>query len=227
MRTRLALLVVAALAAASVAAAASTPTATQISAGKKVFASAGCGKCHTLTAAGSHGTVGPNLNTVKPALGAIQTQVSDGGRFMPPFGASSGGSLSAAQVADVSAFVYASEHHLSGGAAASTSSGGAKTVKVTAGKPSEFRFTLSSKTVKVGKVVFTITNRGKLVHDFKVCTVPSGSAKTSCNGKGSKKLSPGKSVKLTVTFAKKGSYAYLCTVPGHAAAGMKGLLKAA
>jgi uncharacterized cupredoxin-like copper-binding protein len=36
-------------------------------------------------------------------------------------------------------------------------------------------------------------------------------------------ISPGKSGKLIVTL-KKGKLSYICTVPGHAAAGMKGKL---
>ena len=36
-------------------------------------------------------------------------------------------------------------------------------------------------------------------------------------------LAPGSSATLKVVFAK-GKFAYLCTVPGHAAAGMKGVL---
>jgi uncharacterized cupredoxin-like copper-binding protein len=36
-------------------------------------------------------------------------------------------------------------------------------------------------------------------------------------------LQPGKRARLFVTFKKKGNYSYLCTVPGHAAAGMKGV----
>ena len=35
-------------------------------AGETVFASAGCGGCHTLEAAGSSGKVGPNLDDAKP-----------------------------------------------------------------------------------------------------------------------------------------------------------------
>jgi cytochrome c551/c552 len=38
------------------------PTAGSPIAGKAVFTSAGCSACHTFTAAGSTGTVGPNLN---------------------------------------------------------------------------------------------------------------------------------------------------------------------
>lgn len=36
-------------------------------AGKEVFASAGCGACHTLADAGSSGTIGPDLDTQLPA----------------------------------------------------------------------------------------------------------------------------------------------------------------
>jgi uncharacterized cupredoxin-like copper-binding protein len=37
-------------------------------------------------------------------------------------------------------------------------------------------------------------------------------------------IAPGKTVSLTVKLTK-GSKPYLCTVPGHSAAGMKGSLK--
>ena len=40
------------------------------------------------------------------------------------------------------------------------------TVKVTAGKPSEFHFTLSSSSVGAGSVTFSFTNKGALSHDF-------------------------------------------------------------
>jgi len=103
-----------------------------------------------------------------------------------------------------------------------------KAAKVTAGAPGEFAFKLSTHKVALGTVVFTITNRGAIVHDFKVCTRPTrNTVANTCNGKGSRKLAPGQSVRLKVTFKKKGSYQYLCTVTGHAAAGMKGLLRVA
>jgi uncharacterized cupredoxin-like copper-binding protein len=89
----------------------------------------------------------------------------------------------------------------------------AATVTVTAGKPGIFSFTLSTKTVKHGAVTFNVKNAGALPHDFWI------------NAKKTKTLSPGKSTSLTVTFAKAGSYPYKCTIPGHAAAGMKGTLK--
>jgi uncharacterized cupredoxin-like copper-binding protein len=88
----------------------------------------------------------------------------------------------------------------------------ATTVTVTAAKPSEFRFTLSKKTVPHGTVTFKVTNKGNLPHDFKIA------------GHKTRLLSPGQTQSLKVTFVKKGKYPYLCTVTGHAAAGMKGTL---
>src|SRR4029079_5112402 len=42
-------------------------------AGKEVFASAGCGGCHTFSAAGSSGSVGPNLDHASPAHQTLRT----------------------------------------------------------------------------------------------------------------------------------------------------------
>ena len=75
-------------------------------AGKAVFASAGCGGCHTLKAAGSSGTVGPNLDQLKPPLDRIVVQVENGGGPMPAFK----GQLTDKQIQDVAAFVYTSTH---------------------------------------------------------------------------------------------------------------------
>jgi uncharacterized cupredoxin-like copper-binding protein len=38
-------------------------------------------------------------------------------------------------------------------------------------------------------------------------------------------IDPGETTTLKVNFTKPGNYPYLCTLPGHAAAGMKGVLK--
>ena len=46
--------------------------------GEKVFASAGCGGCHTLEAAGSSGNVGPNLDDSKPDRGLAVDRVTNG-----------------------------------------------------------------------------------------------------------------------------------------------------
>lgn len=92
-----------------------------------------------------------------------------------------------------------------------TTAAKATTITVTAGTPTEFHFTLSKKSVAKGSVTFKITNKGKLAHDFKIA------------GKKSPMVQPGKSTTLKVTL-KSGKLKYQCTVPGHAAAGMRGTL---
>ena len=99
------------------------------------------------------------------------------------------------------------------------------TVNVTAGKPSEFKFTLSTQSVKRGIVIFKVKNSGHIMHSFKLCSRSSSSLANTCNGRSTKTLNPGDSTTLRTTVLLKGTYEYLCTVPGHAAAGMKGLLK--
>jgi mono/diheme cytochrome c family protein len=70
-------------------------------AGKAVFMSAGCSSCHTLKDANATGTVGPNLDQLKPPFARVKRQVENGGGPMPAFKAT----LSAKQIDDVSAYV--------------------------------------------------------------------------------------------------------------------------
>ncbi len=89
---------------------ASTTTATtgatsgNAAAGKEVFASAGCGGCHTFSAAGSSGSVGPNLDDASPSHDHVVTQVTNGGGAMPSFK----DDLTEQQIQDVAAFVSGS-----------------------------------------------------------------------------------------------------------------------
>ena len=73
-------------------------------AGKEVFASAGCGGCHTFSAAGSSGSVGPNLDDASPSFDKVVSQVMNGGGPMPSFN----GDLTPQQIQDVAAFVSGS-----------------------------------------------------------------------------------------------------------------------
>ncbi|MFZ0342820.1 MAG: c-type cytochrome [Gaiellaceae bacterium] len=73
--------------------------------GSSVFASAGCGSCHTLAAAHSTGTVGPNLDDLKPDYQTVTSQVTNGGGGMPSFGTGSHPQLTTQQIADVAAYV--------------------------------------------------------------------------------------------------------------------------
>jgi cytochrome c6 len=72
--------------------------------GAQVFASAGCGGCHTLKAAGSSGTTGPNLDALKPSADAVAAVVRSGAGVMPSFS----GKLSDAEIRAVARFVASS-----------------------------------------------------------------------------------------------------------------------
>jgi uncharacterized cupredoxin-like copper-binding protein len=84
------------------------------------------------------------------------------------------------------------------------------TVNVSAG---EYYFTLSKKSIpKPGVVMFVVTNKGQIAHDFEIQALH---VKT-------KLLQPKQKQTIKVTFKKKGSFYFLCTVPRHASEGMAG-----
>jgi plastocyanin len=85
-------------------------------------------------------------------------------------------------------------------------------ITVTAGKPTEYLFTLSKQIVLTGPVSFRVVNRGKVSHDFKIA------------GKQTPLLAPGKTATLTVVFSKAGNYAFSSSVTGQSARGMKGIV---
>ena len=95
-------------------------------------------------------------------------------------------------------------------AAAFPSAAVATTVHVTA---KDFKFVLSTKTVKPGRVTFVIKNAGSSSHDFAIA------------GHHSKTIAPGKSARLTVKLKPGHRYPYKCTVDSHAELGMKGVLR--
>jgi uncharacterized cupredoxin-like copper-binding protein len=91
--------------------------------------------------------------------------------------------------------------------------GEAKAASAIQVKGGEFFFKLSSQVAKLGKVTFVFKNVGHIAHDFAIA------------GKSTPIINPGQTARLTVTLPKAGSYPYACTVAGHAAAGMKGVLR--
>jgi cbb3-type cytochrome c oxidase subunit III len=68
--------------------------------GKAIFSS-NCASCHTLKAAGTNGTIGPNLDEAKPDEALVKERVTNGMGVMPSFK----GKLSDAQIAAVAKFV--------------------------------------------------------------------------------------------------------------------------
>jgi mono/diheme cytochrome c family protein len=78
-----------------------TGVAGDAAAGKLLFASAGCGACHTLADAGSGGAVGPNLDEAKPPAALVVERVTNGMGAMPSFS----DELTETQIADIAAYV--------------------------------------------------------------------------------------------------------------------------
>jgi mono/diheme cytochrome c family protein len=72
--------------------------------GESIFAAQGCGTCHTLSAAGASGTVGPNLDDAKPDEALVIDRVTNGAGVMPSFS----DKLSEQEIADVAAYVVQS-----------------------------------------------------------------------------------------------------------------------
>jgi mono/diheme cytochrome c family protein len=71
------------------------------SAGADVFASAGCGGCHTYTPAGSTGEVGPNLDETDVDFDEAVQTITNGRDGMPSFG----DQLSDTEIRNVAAYV--------------------------------------------------------------------------------------------------------------------------
>jgi uncharacterized membrane protein len=71
--------------------------------GRKVFLSAGCASCHTLSDARATGIGGPNLDAARPSRALVIARVTDGSGVMPSYRSR----LSAAQIAAVADYVSA------------------------------------------------------------------------------------------------------------------------
>jgi plastocyanin len=79
-----------------------TFAAKDVSAGKKVFVSTGCGACHVMKAAGTSGTLGPSLDKSKASRSTIENVITKGKGTMPAYKAQ----LTSKQIDDVSEFVF-------------------------------------------------------------------------------------------------------------------------
>ena len=80
----------------------------------KALFTSNCAGCHTFAAAGSTGTVGPNLDQASLTADAIAEQIRNGGGGMPPFE----GQLTDEQIQALAEFVFENRQ-----VAAATSSG--------------------------------------------------------------------------------------------------------
>jgi mono/diheme cytochrome c family protein len=201
--------------------------------GKKLFiGKATCGSCHTLAHAGTKGAQGPNLdqafvNSRENGFGdtVIQGVVRDQiahprrGSIMPAK------LVTGSDARDVAAYVskVAGKPGQDAGLLASvgttnntnkvaTEKGG--TLTIPADPTGALAFLYGKATASAGKVTFSMPNKAPIQHNISI-TGP-------VNGKGPI-VGTGGDSKFTATL-KPGTYQFLCDVPGHAAAGMKGTL---
>ena len=94
---------------------------------------------------------------------------------------------------------------------------GAQQVTVTVG--SSMQFAPASLVVRAGqRVELTLRNGGGLPHDFVLADGASHPVKIEAQG--------GQTARGAFTVDTPGAYVFVCTVPGHAAAGMRGTLMA-
>ena len=103
-----------------------------------------------------------------------------------------------------------------GGAQQAAGGGGGQTVSIAADPSGALKFDTTKLTAKAGTATFKFTNQSSLQHDFTIET--QGGQKVDATP-----LIQGSSASFT-TKLKPGSYKFLCTVPGHAQAGMQGTL---
>ncbi len=85
-----------------------------------------------------------------------------------------------------------------------------KTINVSTPKTAMFKFKGMPATLTAGTYVFAYTNTSGIDHNLKVGTVSTPTFKSGT-----------KTIKVTL---KKGTVKYICAVPGHAQAGMKGTI---
>ncbi len=112
-------------------------------------------------------------------------------------------------------------------AATTTATGGSGTVPVTL---SEFKIMPAVASAPAGRVVFDVTNSGKVKHQFTIIKTPKpASAVLSKQNPdddipGAKgeiaSIAPGATKKLVVKDLKAGHYALVCALPGHYQSGM-------
>jgi outer membrane protein assembly factor BamB len=81
-----------------------------LAAGRAVFTD-NCASCHTLAEAGASGSVGPNLDDLRPDAAQVDGQVTNGGGGMPAFG----GRLTTEQIRAVADYVAAVAGQAGGG----------------------------------------------------------------------------------------------------------------
>ncbi len=195
--------------------------------GGQVFTSAGCGTCHTLAAAGSTGETGPDLNeflapddTTEAVEGMIvdpNAEIAEGyaANVMPTTYSQT---LSKTEVHQLTEFLVATtpaqpnpKPKSSSGVAAT---GAGETLHLAA-DATQLAFDEQELTSKSGRVTIDFENPAPIEHDVAIEQDGKLIAKTPLISEGKASVS---------AELKPGTYTFVCTVPGHAEAGMEGTL---
>jgi plastocyanin len=199
--------------------------------GKTLFIGKGtCGSCHALARANTKGAVGPDLddafanarasgmtdNTIK---GVVRDQISHvrRGSLMPK------NLVKGQDALDVAAYVaaVAGKSGKDVGALANVGGGGgngppavekAGLLTIAADPTGALAFVTRKATAQPGKVTISMPNKSPIQHNIAI----------QGDGAGPD-VGTGGDSKFTTTL-KPGTFTFLCEVPGHAAAGMKGTL---
>jgi plastocyanin len=200
-------------------------------AGKQMFVKK-CGSCHVLKRAGTKGTTGPNLDEAfqraekdgfgeSAIRGVIKKQIEypnrskEHGGIMP---AKLVDGQDADDVASYVASVVAQPGKDTGLLASAVPSATGKEavakggiLSIDADPGGQLLFTASKASAPAGKITIKFANTSGVAHNIAIA------------GKGKTPITPKGSGSFTATYAP-GTYTYICEVPGHAQAGMKGTL---
>jgi plastocyanin len=201
--------------------------------GKKLFIGKGtCGSCHTLQHAGTKGTQGPNLDAAfqnsrqkgfgdSVIEGVVRDQIANPrrGSIMPK------GLVKGNDRRDVAAYVASVAGKPGQDTGLLASVGGSQNANKTAAEkggkltiPADpsgaLSFLFGKATAKPGPVTIDMPNQSPIQHNISI--------QGPVNGKGAI-VGHGATSTFKATL-KPGTYTFLCDVPGHAAAGMKGTL---
>ena len=197
--------------------------------GKTLFVER-CGACHQLSRANTKGIQGPSLDaaftaarqdgmTDKTVEGIVHRQIAHPRRnsIMPA------GLVKGQDAIDVAAYVgdVAGQKGKDTGALATAgqpktsakpavAKGGKLTIPAVGGTSFEF----TKATAPAGSITFDMPNKSPLQHNI---------ALKGVSGAAGKIVGQGQTSTFTTTL-KAGTYTYICEVPGHEAAGMKGTL---